>query len=518
MAQMCLNPLCVHLGMGELLPCSCEGISGYKFIAKPYSSCPEKKLLQSHTLDKKKRKLAKIFCHLSFNVPPENSGFWGRISSISVALAHQTHRSDCSSRTHAAGLARTMRYMASSRATDIIFGDDNYDDDYCDDDNYDDDYNVDDEEEEVGDRRMTHDEEQAVGCNSDLFGQYTVRSRASQSRPTRYGLASLAYGRPTRNPAGESSSKKAMTTADTVSSAAAMRSNETLHLYRIGSCHNCKPRWSNLPSLEAESAHIAELANGYGIFTRIDPEQANKTIQVSIQNKHMKGILTDVFAGYPEFHTSLLPEDSGWIFNEPFSMFVGRWGSLLQYSLRTPFAPEKEAWTALVETMTPIVQPTLDAIKRIKDTGLVRWRDLPLIFPPGKLIIVNEVGLVQSIGRVRAGSWSDPPGKYYLNYEYIDCDGKSQGLSTRKLVIPEYTGHKKVKVSDLTAMPLEFYPSASELRAKLVARGRLWSSLTGVQYKQFGGKKVPITTGVPIEEVSGCPPPVRFGPTHVIGC
>lgn len=63
----------------------------------------------------------------------------------------------------------------------------------------------------------------------------------------------------------------------------------------------------------------------------------------------------------------------------------------------------------------------------------------------------------------------------------------------------------------LKTMPLDFCPSEEELRVKLIARGRRWSSLTGIVYKQFGGKKVPVRTRVPIE--------VSFyqytiGPTH----
>lgn len=58
-------------------------------------------------------------------------------------------------------------------------------------------------------------------------------------------------------------------------------------------------------------------------------------------------------------------------------------------------------------------------------------------------------------------------------------------------------------MSELKTMPLDFCPSEDELRAKLIARGRRWGSLLGVEYRQFGGKKMPLRTGVPIE-VSAC--------------
>lgn len=183
-------------------------------------------------------------------------------------------------------------------------------------------------------------------------------------------------------------------------------------------CKSCHQRWSNLPSLEAEKEQVVEMESRHGIVMRIDPTRDNKTVQVNIQNEHMKGILTIIFDGYPDFHPSLLPEDSAWVFNEPFDIFVGRWESLRQYRLRTPFDAEKEAWLAVVTAMTPVVQPTLDSIKRIKDTGLVIWEDLPLIFPAGRLIVVQQPGAVQSAARVQKGT--QVKGHYQINFEYID--------------------------------------------------------------------------------------------------
>lgn len=314
-------------------------------------------------------------------------------------------------------------------------------------------------------------------------------------------------------PTGDS--MKAVTSAATMTSAEAMSSTSELCLYLMDtcdahcpkSCTSCKPRWSTLPSPEAEKAHIAKMENEHGIVKRIDPKDDNETVRVDVQNKHMKSILTNVFDGYPGFHASLLPENSAWVFNEPFDIFVGRWDQLREYKLQTPFAAEKAAWVALVAAMTPVVQPTLDSIKRIRDTGLVLWKDLHLIFPPGKLILVEEPSAVQSVVRVQEGNpFFDPrihQQVHRLKFEYVDWDGETHGLRTKTLDIPEYSGHKKVRLSDLKTMPLDFCPSEEELRTKLIARGRRWTSIKGVDYKQFAGKKVPTSSRVPIE-VSAC--------------
>lgn len=325
--------------------------------------------------------------------------------------------------------------------------------------------------------------EQYEEGHSDYESEMYDLDLDSQMNPMR---AENAGPRPGYHPSAQDptgDSNKAMTTATTATSATAMSSNTELRLYRMDACGptcprmcaSCQPRWSSLPSLEAERRHIAEMENGHGIVTRIDPTRDNKTVQVNIQNKHMKDILTRTFDGYPDFHPSLLPEDSAWVFNEPFDMFVGRWDSLREYKLRTPFDAEKEAWVALVAAMTPVIQPTLDSIKRIKDTGLVLWKDLPLIFPAGKLIIVEQSGAIQSVARVQKGK--STPGNYQLYYECIDWDGEIYGLTTGSLDIHQYAGYKKVRMSGLKTMPLDFCPSEEELRAKLIARGRRWGSV-----------------------------------------
>lgn len=292
-----------------------------------------------------------------------------------------------------------------------------------------------------------------------------------------------------------STSAKAVASATTTTSTEAMGSTNELCLYLMDtcdphctkSCTSCKPRWSNLPSPEAEKAHIAQMENEHGIVKRINPKDDDKTIRVDVQNKHMKGILTNVFDGYPGFHASLLPEDSAWIFEEPFDMFFSRWDQLCEYGLRTSSAPEKAAWIALVEAMTPVVQPTLDSIQRIKDTDLVRWKDLSLIFHPGKLIVIEEYGRVQSVVRVREGidmvDHAIHQQVHRLKFEYVDWDGEMHGYLVSWMDIPPFAGHKKIKVSELGAIPLDFCPSEGELRDKLIARGRQWSSLTGAEYK-----------------------------------
>ncbi|KAK2609525.1 hypothetical protein N8I77_003021 [Diaporthe amygdali] len=314
---------------------------------------------------------------------------------------------------------------------------------------------------------------------------------------------------PTSDNAKATTGSKAVSGSKTTIGSEAMTSTGELRLYLMNNCSPhctkvcpcCKPRWSDLPTPEAEEARIAAMERAHGIINRISPKDGNKTVQIEVQNKHMKDILTSVFDGFPEFHPSLLGSNSAWVFKEPFSMFVGRWSQLLEFwACATP--AEKKAWGTLVATLSPVVQPALDAIKRIKDTRLVAWDDLSLIFPPGKLMIIEQPGAVQSVVRVKEGKESyDPRGQklYRLRYEFIDWDGETYGLRTGSLDIPFYSDYKNVSMPNLRTMPLEFCLFEEDLVARLISRGRKWSSLMGIEYKHFAGKKVPLATRTPIQ-------------------
>ncbi|KAL1858034.1 hypothetical protein Daus18300_010146 [Diaporthe australafricana] len=307
---------------------------------------------------------------------------------------------------------------------------------------------------------------------------------------------------PTHSPIGNST--RIMTGTE------AMNSADELRLYLVDicspfcpkTCPSCKPRWSDLTA-ETEQARIAALENANGIINRISPKAGDKTVQIDVQSTHMKNVLTSVFDGYPGFYPSLMSKDSAWIFRDPFSIFVGRWSQLLEYGERATVLDTYQAWVTLIDTLTPVVQPTLDAIERIRDTGLISWDDLSLIFPPGKLIIVEQPGAVRSVVRVKEGTNVGDGAlgtrAHVLKYEYIDWDGETCGLRTSALNILLYAGHKRVGMTELGTMPLEFCPNLEELATELIARGRRWASLMGIGYKQFGGKKVPLKTQVPIE-------------------
>lgn len=160
-------------------------------------------------------------------------------------------------------------------------------------------------------------------------------------------------------------------------------------------------RWSEVAALGEEERLFEQKLALYGIIHRQKP--GGQTIEIVIQNHNMKDMLTEVFNGYPGFHPSTLGT-KGWTFKAPFHSFVHRWSQLQAYreKITDPIVEEnvvqddnatdsgKEAATSLIDTMSSIVQPSLDIIDKIKNTELVQWEDIPLIFAPGELVIVHN--------------------------------------------------------------------------------------------------------------------------------
>jgi hypothetical protein len=101
----------------------------------------------------------------------------------------------------------------------------------------------------------------------------------------------------------------------------------------------------------------------------------------------------------------------------------------------------------------------------------------------------------------RAPYWS-------LACEYIDANenfaflGQQFGLATMMLKIQNFEG--VVKIAELSAYPIEWHPSAGEVRSKLIRRGRKWVELSGVHHKHYKGVAYRNSFKVKVSLASNC--------------
>ena len=69
--------------------------------------------------------------------------------------------------------------------------------------------------------------------------------------------------------------------------------------------------------------------------------------------------------------------------------------------------------------------------------------------------------------------------------QHVDWDGEKFGMAGTVLKIRQFDG--TVKISDLTAMPVQYCRSGNTVRAALIERGRTWEKLAGYHYEHYTG-------------------------------
>lgn len=277
----------------------------------------------------------------------------------------------------------------------------------------------------------------------------------------------------------------------------ASTSTDALSLYNLG--YPGQPRWSEHSSLGEEIVHVQQMRDDHGIVIRIDLVIGPDVAQVEIQNTHMKKILASVCDGYPGFHVELLRDQGAWVFKKPFMIFAHRWEKLLSYkpdaSVDAAAAKdEADALVALLKNMEHAIKPTLEAIMKIHKTGLVEWKSIPSILPPGHLAVLDRNG-AQVAARIQTGTTKQAgrvpqEDTWKLKLQFVDWDGDMFGLHSVDFNIPWYSGYKHVV--DLPTYPLSFVPDRDALAAQLTARGRKWEALSGVYHKHFDGEQIPL--------------------------
>lgn len=98
-----------------------------------------------------------------------------------------------------------------------------------------------------------------------------------------------------------------------------------------------------------------------------------------------------------------------------------------------------------------------------------------------------EVGKQHRAFKIRRPSYIDSRHcpRFEIEASYIDFDGKDFGRIELDLFIRKFSGTKKI--CDLNIIPLDLHPERDDLRSKLLARGRKFEGLRGMQYCQYSG-------------------------------
>jgi hypothetical protein len=86
---------------------------------------------------------------------------------------------------------------------------------------------------------------------------------------------------------------------------------------------------------------------------------------------------------------------------------------------------------------------------------------------------------------------------WIITTEYVDWNGECCGYATTNTTIVEFDGFRRVIA--LLVYPLSFEKAASEIKLKMIERGRNFERLRGYYFLTFSGKKVLLNVEEPEE-------------------
>jgi hypothetical protein len=255
---------------------------------------------------------------------------------------------------------------------------------------------------------------------------------------------------------------------------------------------SCPDRWSKFPNHKEDQDNLEEITSKDPIVHRhIFSDHKWETESFTIHSPLMQGVLSTVLERYQDLDLEL----EKWTFKPPFMPLVHRWDRLLSLCDDQGKELVPEPSTQLLEFLTPILAPKVDALVKTRKTGNVMFQDLWQIFAPHEFVMTKFYG-VEAVCRVTKYKLVEPnfaPPYWEIYLEYIDWNGNRCGYANTMTVIPEFSAYRRV--TSLPAYPLSFHNSASKIREQMIERGRKFEALRGYHFQACSGTKILLPPG-----------------------
>ncbi|ORY58234.1 uncharacterized protein BCR38DRAFT_461014 [Pseudomassariella vexata] len=248
-------------------------------------------------------------------------------------------------------------------------------------------------------------------------------------------------------------------------------------------------RWSEFAVVDDDEDDLADRTSTVPIIHRhIYVNKHWVTTSITVQDQAMRTVLLDVLAKYQD----LDPELESWTFEPPFMPLVHRWEDLKAYQAESPAGALRNAASALLAFLTPIVASSVVSLAKTRKTGKVNFDNVWQIFPPSSLVVTKFFG-VDAVCRVlkyrkRPEDRCGNPAAWVIDMEYVDWNGENCGYTTTTLTIWDFEGFRRV--IGLPVFPISFLPDVETTKAALIERGRKFERLRGYNFMLSNGTKV----------------------------
>ncbi|RYP51901.1 hypothetical protein DL768_002869 [Monosporascus sp. mg162] len=260
-------------------------------------------------------------------------------------------------------------------------------------------------------------------------------------------------------------------------------------------CRTCPARWSEFDNVDDEAEDITARNSQVPIIHR--HTYVNKhwiTDSVTFQDPAMRDVLAEVLHKYQDLDMEL----ENWTLQPPFMPLVHRWDMMKRYQANVAAGTLKNAASALLAFLTPLLASSVLSLAQTKKTGKVNFQNTWQIFPPSSLVMTKFYG-VDTICRVlkykkRPEDRCNPEG-WVIDMEFVDWNGENSGYATTSLTIWEFEGYRRV--TSLPVFPISFLSDEHEVKEKMIERGRKFEKLRGYHFMLCHGTKILLETEKP---------------------
>ncbi|KAF7555173.1 hypothetical protein G7Z17_g2404 [Cylindrodendrum hubeiense] len=259
--------------------------------------------------------------------------------------------------------------------------------------------------------------------------------------------------------------------------------------------NSCPVRWSEFDNVDDDETKLNKRCSSIPIIHRhVFVKKHWITQSITVHDPAMREVLGIVLAKYQDLDLEL----QNWTFEPPFMPLVHRWEALKDYHAKSTPGSTKNAASALLAFLTPILASSVVSLARTRSTGKVSFDNVWQIFPPSSIVMTKFYG-IDTICKVvkykkRHQDNCNPAG-WVIDMEYVDWNGEKCGWTTTTLTIWEFEGFKRV--TGLPVYPLSFNSDPAKVKANMIERGRKFESMRGYHFMVANGTKILLETKKP---------------------
>ena len=254
---------------------------------------------------------------------------------------------------------------------------------------------------------------------------------------------------------------------------------------------NRHAQWSEFQNTADEEQRVKNLVEDFAVvhrFSKVEKdggEYAWVTDSIEARSPLLRKTLDRIFCDYPSWY----PDAKPYTISPPFKPYLHQWDRMLASLPHQATTTKTELQLLRRELQRPL-EPHLEALKKVKDSGAIAFELLWLILAPGCLMLSRKNGnlCVSRLMYVELVPASRrEPAHWQMRLDQVDWDGATTGFKRREEKIYEY--EEPTLVIKLGSYPLEFDPNKQEITKKALDRGRIFESLRGFHVKTCNGNK-----------------------------